>query len=603
MSYKLSGMDPLAYLGVEPSTPPQSVVYPRAPTINDTNFNLATQWLNSTSQIPYELVNLSGGLATWIPLGASAVVPLTLTANDATKATATSNNIDVVGDGSFITTTASGNTLTVGPGPEFPAGFPADTGGATASSNLLRIIGGANVTTSGSGNTITISAENGAAGASTFITDSGNATETGGNISILGDGTNIITSATGVGTHEVTVTFGGITQHSLAVGTSTTNVASLGVATNGQLPIGSTGADPVLATITEGSGITVTNGAGSITIAASGSGGSSTLTAYTVSDSPGTWTAQASTNMVAVIGWGGGGGGGSGAQNTSGAAGGGTGAAPTSCFYFTCPKAFFGSGSTPSANFVVGAGGAGGAAQTSSSTQGNNGTAGTVSTFGNIVPPPISSGNNYGLGGQIAGSVARLGGNGGYIFTTPATLSVNSTPSFGGSLAMPQNVTSLIPTSTYNQMGGSAGFAAGRDATTIGGYVGGISTQTSGYIYQTATGGGGGGGGNTGTAGIGGIGGDVYTLDGLTVITAGGTSGAADTNGGAGVTVYPGTGGIMFGGTGGGGGGGMKTTKGGTGGAGGFPGGGGGGGGGSLNGTNSGAGGAGADGLILVIEW
>ena len=152
-------------------------------------------------------------------------------------------------------------------------------------------------------------------------------------------------------------------------------------------------------------------------------------------------------------------------------------------------------------------------------------------------------------------------------------------------------------------MGGSAGFAAGMDATTIGGYVGGISTQTSGYIYQTATGGGGGGGGNTGTAGIGGIGGDVYTLDGLTVITAGGTSGAADTNGGAGVTVYPGTGGIMFGGTGGGGGGGMKTTKGGTGGAGGFPGGGGGGGGGSLNGTNSGAGGAGADGLILVIEW
>src|ERR1700733_7940345 len=50
-------------------------------------------------------------------------------------------------------------------------------------------------------------------------------------------------------------------------------VSALPAATNGQLPIGSTGADPVLATITAGSGITVTNSAGSITIAASGGGG------------------------------------------------------------------------------------------------------------------------------------------------------------------------------------------------------------------------------------------------------------------------------------------------------------------------------------------
>ena len=42
--------------------------------------------------------------------------------------------------------------------------------------------------------------------------------------------------------------------------------------TNGQLLIGSTGADPVAAAITAGSGITVTNAAGSITIAATGSG-------------------------------------------------------------------------------------------------------------------------------------------------------------------------------------------------------------------------------------------------------------------------------------------------------------------------------------------
>ena len=63
-----------------------------------------------------------------------------------------------------------------------------------------------------------------------------------------------------------------LTNHSLIVGAGTSAVTQLGVATNGQIPIGSTGADPVLATISAGTGITIANGAGSITISASGSG-------------------------------------------------------------------------------------------------------------------------------------------------------------------------------------------------------------------------------------------------------------------------------------------------------------------------------------------
>lgn len=47
-------------------------------------------------------------------------------------------------------------------------------------------------------------------------------------------------------------------------------LGSLGTATNGQLPIGSTGANPVLATLTAGTNISITNAAGSITIAGSG---------------------------------------------------------------------------------------------------------------------------------------------------------------------------------------------------------------------------------------------------------------------------------------------------------------------------------------------
>lgn len=58
-----------------------------------------------------------------------------------------------------------------------------------------------------------------------------------------------------------------LTDHSLLVGSGTDAITPLGVATNGQLPIGSTGADPVLAALTGTSNqIVVTNAAGSITL-------------------------------------------------------------------------------------------------------------------------------------------------------------------------------------------------------------------------------------------------------------------------------------------------------------------------------------------------
>lgn len=51
--------------------------------------------------------------------------------------------------------------------------------------------------------------------------------------------------------------------------------------TNGQLLIGSTGAAPVAATLTAGTGVSITNGAGTITINATGSGGTVTSVALT----------------------------------------------------------------------------------------------------------------------------------------------------------------------------------------------------------------------------------------------------------------------------------------------------------------------------------
>lgn len=61
------------------------------------------------------------------------------------------------------------------------------------------------------------------------------------------------------------------TAHSLALFQgSSSALTPLGVASNGQIPIGSTGVDPVLATLTAGAGITITNGPGSITVSATG---------------------------------------------------------------------------------------------------------------------------------------------------------------------------------------------------------------------------------------------------------------------------------------------------------------------------------------------
>lgn len=89
-------------------------------------------------------------------------------------------------------------------------------------------------------------------------------TKAGGYIYRAG-GTKVAVSdgGTGVGT---------LTSHGILYGNGTGNVQALAEASNGQIPVGSTGNAPVLATITAGTGISVTNGAGSITIASATGG-------------------------------------------------------------------------------------------------------------------------------------------------------------------------------------------------------------------------------------------------------------------------------------------------------------------------------------------
>lgn len=80
-------------------------------------------------------------------------------------------------------------------------------------------------------------------------------------------------NAAGIAKYDGSGTFSAITvtNHNLLIGAASNGITSLAL-TDGQLAIGSTGADPTASTLTAGTGVSITNGAGSITIAATGGG-------------------------------------------------------------------------------------------------------------------------------------------------------------------------------------------------------------------------------------------------------------------------------------------------------------------------------------------
>lgn len=206
MSKRLTGLNPLAYMGVEPGMPSNMYMNANAPTPTDVqNFNLGDFWVDTTTQQLWVLVSQARGVATWITLFGGA-------------------------SDQFVT----------------------DSGTAIPAAGIINLNGdGVNISTIGSGNTV-------------HVNMSPDPTFTG--ITLTGFTGGVLVSNNSGVISEVSTT-----NHSLLVGNAAGTISSLGVATNGQLPIGSTGANPVLSTITAGSGVTVTNGAGSITIAASGS--------------------------------------------------------------------------------------------------------------------------------------------------------------------------------------------------------------------------------------------------------------------------------------------------------------------------------------------
>lgn len=355
-----NGLNPLGYMGVNAPTPGQQVVQlNRAPTVNDSqNFTIGTQWLATVGAVQeiWELVDLSGGVATWVQLypggggggGANSFPTDAGTANEA------GGVLNIFGDGININTAGAGNTVTVsldtnitvtsitdtslgagvvlsdaggllsssagiagqvltsngaGVAPTFQneaaggavTGLSADNAvTALPIAGVIDIAGGTGITTAAAGNVVTVNLTSPVSIAHGGTNATSMATTFGVNYF---DGTRLVTTAVGTAGQVLTSngigvapTFqaggggGGITTLTANTGVAATAASiklqgnnviatngasiseidfSLTNGTNGQVLIGG-GANPIWASITAGTNITLTPGANSLTIAATG---------------------------------------------------------------------------------------------------------------------------------------------------------------------------------------------------------------------------------------------------------------------------------------------------------------------------------------------
>lgn len=248
---KLTGLNPLAYIGVEPTAPPQVRIETRRPTTKDyTEYNIGTWWLMVADQEVWILISKVAGVATWIQL--------------------------YPGSGGGATA------------------FPCDVGTANEAGGEINVFGGTNINTAGAGNTVTVNLDDSVTLAG-YLTANSHISSVSGNIygidvdatddvlagGVVQAGMGLIASGGGLdstGTNQMRDLTAGVMQTNAVGVISSTN------GTNGQVIIGG-GTAPAWANLASAdSSITITEGANSIDLAVAASSASISFFAYPATD-------------------------------------------------------------------------------------------------------------------------------------------------------------------------------------------------------------------------------------------------------------------------------------------------------------------------------
>ena len=542
MSRRLDGRNPLAYLGVKPSTPTQLVVNKRRPTSTDLqNFQLGTWWIipyndATPTQEVWILINKTATTATWIELdsGGGSVVPgaaYTLLTAD--------------GSGSYGSN--------VGPG---TAGQLLLSGGASANPAFVTATAVSPLAVSSSASTFEYSIS---------ISD---------HALIVGDGASGVTEIAPSATAGVPLVSKGATAdpaYDKAVvaggGTGRATAVAYSVLCGGTT---TTAAHQSVANVGNSGDVLTSQGAASIPQwGAPVGGGAITITEYNTPNASGNHVLASNTAMVEIIAWGAGSSGAGGHSSYGGAvANGGVGGGAGSFLQYKSPVAAFGGAGSSIAYHV--------AAITTGGAPGNVGAVGEQSSFGSVKTP-------------YPGSVGA--GNTGAFKDFPAMVSNGSLIDFSKTydLSVTGNTYGSIVNTTDK---GSYAPFYGYTTINPGGF-----TQEIISSHPSLPGMGGQGASHpTGTSTS--QGGSVYSFDGTTLLVQGGvtpvsSNGVNGDDGGY-------SGGYITAGAGGSG----STLTNGTGGNGGWPGGDGGGAA-SATGNNApgGTGGTGGGGRVIVIEY
>ena len=172
-------------------------------------------------------------------------------------------NIDILGAAPIdVVGNPLTGTLTISAAASVATQYDANTGSAIPVGHILNVLGAHNINTIGAGNNISVRGNNTVTlgdlspvvGNSLTLT-SGNETITSGDLTLSSGDIHVAGN----------IAVSSLTNHGILIGHGASNVTS-STLTDGQLLIGSTGVDPVAAGLTAGAGISITPGAGSITI-------------------------------------------------------------------------------------------------------------------------------------------------------------------------------------------------------------------------------------------------------------------------------------------------------------------------------------------------